>query len=216
MSLNIDEKEVRGKSVIEVGSLNINGSARPIVEAFGPGCYVGVDIQMGPGVDEICDANHLVERFGPDRFELLMSTELLEHTRDWRTVISNFKNVIKPNGVMLITTRSRGFVYHGYPFDYWRFEKSDMEEIFADFIIEVIEEDNMLPGIFLKARKPQLFLENDNKNLHIHSIITGDRIPNISIVDICWFKVCYTIGPVLASVVPRTLKSYGRRLFSRQ
>ena len=54
-------EEIRGRSVIEVGSRVVNGSVRPLVESFGPAYYLGVDILPGPGVDEICDSCDLVD-----------------------------------------------------------------------------------------------------------------------------------------------------------
>lgn len=121
---------INGKAVIEVGSLNVNGSIRSVVEPFQPRSYLGVDLELGPGVDQVYDAMDLLDRFGFEAFDLLISTELLEHVRDWRTVISNFKRILKPNGTLFITTRSQGFEYHGYPFDYWRYEIHDMQAIF--------------------------------------------------------------------------------------
>lgn len=38
--LNIDETDVRGKSVLEVGSRNINGTARKIIERMKPKSYL--------------------------------------------------------------------------------------------------------------------------------------------------------------------------------
>lgn len=177
-------EDVRGRSVLEVGALDVNGTVRPIVSGLGPAHYLGVDMAAGPGVDEICDATQLIERFGRDEFDLLISTELLEHVRDWRRVISQFKQVLKPGGIALLTTRSPGFPYHAFPFDFWRFEPADLREIFSDFEIDVIESDAGSPGVFLKARKPQRFLENDTRDHAILSIIIGERALDISEAEI--------------------------------
>ena len=117
--------DVRDKRVLEVGSLDVNGSVRGDIMELGPAEYVGIDIRPGPGVDEICDAGDLVARFGENAFDVVVSTELLEHARDWRRVISNIKRVTKPDGVMIVSTRSYGVDFHRRPFDYWRYEKED-------------------------------------------------------------------------------------------
>src|SRR5579875_249191 len=89
----------RGKKVLEIGSAYVNGSVRPIIERFCyPAEYIGVDIQPGKGVDVVLPAERLVDHFGPDSFDVVISTEMLEHVRDWRKVISNMKDVLKPGG----------------------------------------------------------------------------------------------------------------------
>jgi len=187
----LKEGDVKGKSVIEVGSLNINGSLRPIVEALHPASYVGVDIKMGPGVDQVCDVLDLLNNFGYEKFDLLISTELLEHVKDWQKAISNLKNVLKPDGVLFITTRSKGFKYHEFPYDFWRYEKSDMEVIFSDFIIEVVKKDHLKPGIFVKARKPFKYIEKDLTHYKLYSIIKKKRIASVTDGDILLFEKQY-------------------------
>ena len=167
--------------MLEVGALDVNGSVRPLVYALHPKSYVGVDLQAGPGVDEICDAAELVARFGANSFDLLISTELLEHVRDWRKVIGEFKQILKPGGRLLVTTRSRGFPYHPFPDDFWRYEPSDFQVIFSDFECEVIESDPSAPGLFLKVRKPKDFVMHTLESHALFSIITGG--PALAVTD---------------------------------
>lgn len=170
------ESDVKGKSVIEVGSLDVNGSLRPFIESFGPSGYVGVDIVPGRGVDRICKAEDLIDAFGRESFDVVICTELLEHVKDWREAIHNLKQILRPGGKLLITTRSKGFEYHGYPFDFWRYEISDMNLIFSDFEIEALTSDpGGEPGVFLSARKPANFAERDLIGIRLYSVLLGDR-----------------------------------------
>lgn len=184
---NLRPDEVTGRAVLEVGSLDVNGSVRPIVSAFYPASYVGVDLQEGRGVDEVCDATELVLRFGQNSFDVVISTEMLEHVRDWRTVVSQLKRVLKPGGLLLVTTRSRGFPYHGFPFDFWRYEPGDVEALFADFQIERIETDKTLPGVLFKARKPPQFVENEMSRHALYSVILNDRVSDVSDAELAKF-----------------------------
>ena len=145
--------DVADRQVLEVGSLDVNGSVRPFVESLEPLFYLGTDMCDGPGVDWVCPAEQLVETFGPWEWGCVISTECLEHVEDWRAVVRNLKGVVSVGGVLLVTTRSFGFPYHPYPIDTWRYELADMERIFADFAIEILEPDPQDPGVFLRARK---------------------------------------------------------------
>ena len=176
---NLSDIEVRGKATLEVGSRNINGSLRGIVEAFSPGSYIGVDMVPGDGVDQLCNAEKLIERFGQESFDVLISTEMLEHVRDWCKVVENFKLLLRPAGLLLITTRSRGFPYHEAPFDFWRYEISDMRQIFSDFTIETLESDPEEPGVFLKARKPANYVPNDLSDYALYSMVTNSLIHSV-------------------------------------
>jgi SAM-dependent methyltransferase len=174
LAVNVNPAEVRGKKVLEVGALDVNGSIRPIFESFSPKEYVGVDLVAGKGVDIVCPAEKLLEKFKPESFDVLVSTEMIEHVNDWRTVIHNFKALIKPDGLLLLTTRSIGFPYHGFPYDFWRFEEEDIVKIFSDCSLIKLEKDPQ-QGVFAKIVKPIDFVENDLSNYRLYSIITGNR-----------------------------------------
>lgn len=166
-------KEVKGKAVLEVGARNVNGSVKPIVQGFKPRLYTGVDIEAGDDVDQIVDAVDLIKTFGEESFDVVISTEALEHIQAWRETIHNLKAVLKPGGVLFITTRSKGFPYHGWPSDFWRYEVADMQVIFDDFEILALESDPSEPGVFLKARKPDDFLEDDLSGYELYPIQGG-------------------------------------------
>lgn len=147
-------EHVRNQRVIEVGSYDVNGSVRPIVEALNPGYYLGIDIAHGPGVDQICDLTGARRRFG--QFGLVVCTEVLEHVVDWKLSVLALADLTLPDGHLLITTRSPGFPYHPYPIDTWRYTVDAMYAIarLIGLVVEELEEDPEAPGVFLLARRP--------------------------------------------------------------
>lgn len=172
----LSAERVRDKRVLEVGSLP-GGDAIPrhAIEPLGPASYLGVDIFPGPNVDLVVDVLRLVERFGSDAFDVVVATELIEHTRAWRAAISNLKRVVAAGGFLIVTTRSRGYPFHAAPFDYWRYELDDMRAIFADMEIEALSSDPLYPGVFACLRKPRSFQETPTANIALFSILTGRR-----------------------------------------
>jgi len=177
---NFSEAEIENKRIIEIGSYQVNGSIRPIFEKYHPSEYIGVDIESGPGVDIICEAEYLTDKFGTECFNVVICTEMLEHVRDWRTTIKNIKELCKQDGLIFISTRSFGFPYHAYPNDYWRYELNDMKEIFSDCEIIILESDLQEPGVFLKVRKPANFAENDLSEISLYSIAANKRIKELN------------------------------------
>ena len=182
---NLSIEEIKGKRIIEVGACDVNGSLRPIIESWGsPAQYIGVDIEKGPGVDVVCNAENIIDVFGMNSFDIVIATELLEHIHNWRKVISNIKNVCKTSGTILITTRSKGFKYHGYPYDFWRYELDDLQEIFSDYEIVALENDPIAPGVFLKAKKPDEFVENNLKTHNLYSVVLEQRVAELKDLDL--------------------------------
>jgi len=56
-----------------------------------------------------------VEYFGEDAFDVLVSTELLEHVRDWRRAVDNKESAEKWR-IYMYHHDSYGFPHHGYPY----------------------------------------------------------------------------------------------------
>jgi SAM-dependent methyltransferase len=217
---HLDEEEVRGMSVIEAGSRSVAGagqSVRPMIEKYRPASYVGTDIEPGLYVDEVCDAGELQMRFGDNRFDIVVTTEMLEHTLDWRRVVSNLKRVAKPGGALIVTTRSYGFPYHGWPQDYWRYELDDLRTIFSDFEIEAIEPDPEAPGVFMKARKPASFREADLSRHKLFSMVKQRRTASASDWDERLFMAAYTPVRLVRAWAPvRVKRAVKRTRLSRE
>jgi len=183
---------VAGRDVLEVGALDVNGSLRAWVESLHPARYAGVDLTPGPGVDEVVDAVDLVSRFGRESFDLVITTEMVEHTREWRTVVSNLKGVLRPGAHLLLTTRSPGFPYHAWPHDFWRYEPDDMRQIFADLELLTVERDPQAAGVFVLARRPEVFVER-TPELALVSILSGRRQRDVSDRQVRLFMARYRV-----------------------
>jgi len=195
--LGVDE--VAGRRVLEVGSYDTTGTVRPGLEALGPATYVGVDIASGPSVDVICDVADLVFRFGIEAFDVVISTEMVEHVRDWRRAFINMKSVLAPGGILVVTTRSLGFPYHFGPLDWWRYEAEDMRAIAADMEILALESDPLSPGVFLAARKGAA-APTDLAPIALHSMVLDRRARDVGDGDVRRFE--WTHPRVLARRLP--------------
>ena len=148
---------VAGKFVLEVGSYNVNGSVRDLVEDLKPASYLGVDIEpQDRFVDRVASADRLVEAFGSEAFDIVISTELMEHVANWSAVVDQMRQVLRPGGLLLMTTRSPGFPLHGYPSDHWRYSPDDLGCMFADYrpIYLGDDHDSSAPGVFYAGVKP--------------------------------------------------------------
>lgn len=149
--------DIAGRDVLEVGSYNVNGSVRPILLGHEPRSYLGVDASAGPDVDQIVDCEHLEATFGADAFDVIVSTEMLEHAAKWRDCLWNMAAVLKPGGLLILTTRSPGFPFHPFPEDHWRYTVPLMSKALTACGLgshKITDDpDPASPGVFVKTRK---------------------------------------------------------------
>lgn len=129
------------KSVLEVGSLDVNGHIRGLFEGK---AYVGLDMRDGPNVDVLLDAHKIKSQFEPEQFDMVICFDTLEHDNKFWVTLENMKWVLKKGGWLLLGVPSRTCPLHGHPSDYWRFMEPAMTEMlqpFEDIHVE-LQRDN--------------------------------------------------------------------------
>lgn len=113
-------------TILDVGALDVNGSLSQALPVT-----LRVDMRPGKGVDEVVNACDLLERFGPESWDNVVSAEMLEHAQDWRGAMINMWGVLRPGGAMLLTMASIRKGRHAYPDDYWRFPLDRFMKLFG-------------------------------------------------------------------------------------
>ncbi len=105
---------------------------------------IDIDYKKKPDiVADICDLNI----FEDNCFMYILCLEVLEHCREPQVAIHEMMRVLKPNGILLFSTR---FIYplHDTPYDYFRFTKYGLFHLFKDYkIIEFREEATTMETI---------------------------------------------------------------------
>lgn len=82
--------------------------------------YVGLDIEGGGAVAELIVEPGQRWLLDDHSIDVVLCTQVLEHTLDPRRVITEMARVLRPGG-MLIVTAPFAYNEHGRPHDYWRF-----------------------------------------------------------------------------------------------
>lgn len=94
-------------SVLEVGSLDINGGVRGLLDPNAT--YLGIDPQAGPGVDVIADFAHYTHT---KQVDLILCLEVFEHTPKWRELIASAHKNLKDTGTLIATCAAPGRAPH--------------------------------------------------------------------------------------------------------
>lgn len=96
--------------VLEIGSLNINGSVRQFFEEC---VYIGVDVEKGPCVD-VVSLGHKYDM--PDKsFDVVLSCECFEHNPYWKQTFANMVRMCKQDGLVVFSCATTGRKPHGTP-----------------------------------------------------------------------------------------------------
>ncbi len=97
-----------GKKVLEIGSLNINGSVRTFFESSE---YIGVDVASGKDVDIISNGEDFSDK--ANSYDVIISCECMEHNPMFEKTWLNMIRLLKNDGLMIMTCATYGRAQHG-------------------------------------------------------------------------------------------------------
>jgi SAM-dependent methyltransferase len=83
--------------------------------------YIATDCFEHPNIDVVSDIHHLTDVFQRESFDYVICTDVLEHIPHPREAVQELHAVLKPGGILLLTTP---FNFHlhtdKHVLDYWR------------------------------------------------------------------------------------------------
>lgn len=114
-------------TVLDVGSLDVNGTYRPIAEYYG-WRYTGLDVCKGPNVDIVSPDLY---RFPVDdnAYDIVISGSTMEHVQAIWLWVPELVRVLRPGGMLAIITHT-SWEYHCFPVDCYRILPDGMKYLF--------------------------------------------------------------------------------------
>ena len=122
-------------SVLEVGSMNLNGSYRELFPISIK--YTGVDIEAGLGVDIVLREQYTYP-FPSDFFDMVICGQTLEHVEDVMACMKEMARVLIPGGVVFVCVPWK-WPWHRYPLDCWRILPDGISWLFRNCGIDIID-----------------------------------------------------------------------------
>jgi len=179
----IDEVNERGLSVLEIGARASVFGAPALRDHF-PGAreYVGLDINIGPGVDLVADVHHLSSLLHGRRFGAIHSTSVFEHlAMPWVAAIECIK-ALDVGGIM----------YQHVPFawpeheevDGWRFTRQTFAFLFpraAGMDIEKVGADHPLHMHMVNPPVEQSRFHEDLAHAYFGALMRKNREADLSV-----------------------------------
>ena len=138
------------QSVLEFGSLNINGTPR---EFFKECDYTGIDWREGKDVDIVCKAHE----YKPGRrFSVIISTEMLEHDKFAAESVLKMVDLLKSNGLLIITCASLD-------------RKEHEAECGIDNFYKNISSEELLNWLIIYQFK-EIYIEDTGKDIRFYGV----------------------------------------------
>lgn len=107
-----------GKTVIDLGGKDVNGSLRTISEKNATK-YICVDMEEHESVDVVVKPGEKLP-FEDNSIDLVISTSCFEHDPCFWLTFREITRIIKKDGFIYVNAPTSG-QYHGFPGDNWRF-----------------------------------------------------------------------------------------------
>ena len=167
----------KNKKVLDIGSLDINGSNRFLFEDCN---YLGIDVGEGKNVDLI-SIGHQFD--GPkEYFDVIISTEVFEHDMFYEMTVKNVMRMLKPGGLFLFTCGAPGRPEHGTRRcgEFCAPLLLEVSEKWADYYKNLTPEDfkaipsfeETFPNAYFEIRDTNIEIPSD---LYFYGIKGGDK-----------------------------------------
>lgn len=142
-------------SVLDIGSQDINGNNRFL---FNDCPYMGIDLNEGANVDMIASGHNFKSPL--TKWDVVISTECLEHDKYWALTLQNIaNNLLKKGGLFIMTCATTGRPEHGTT------RTSPKDSPFTtDYYLNLTEEDFRQAIDIEKTFSKFEFKTNENPN----------------------------------------------------
>lgn len=154
------------KRVLDLGSWDTNGNNRYL---FTDCFYTGVDTQPGENVDIVAKAHEL--SFAVASFDVIISTEMLEHDPYFYRTLPRAYELLKPQGLLLLTCAAPNRPVHGTQDQHPGTNLSSNLAIFKHYYRPLTPDDLVyslnLPHTFLPF---ETLLHRNDEDLYFHGI----------------------------------------------
>lgn len=138
MAVNIGrhfERLLEGAQVMDVGSQDVNGSYRGLIESRWK--YIGIDLTSGRNVDHVMSSEFDIGL--PDGCaDAVISGQCLEHCRNPFRLMAEIVKIAKHGAPILITAPCVGWGEHRYPYDCWRFFPDGMRTLLEQSSVDCV------------------------------------------------------------------------------
>lgn len=155
------------KRVLEIGSLNLNGTIR---DYFSDCKFVGVDLSFGDSVDVICEGQNYN---APDEsYDVVCSTECFEHNLHWFETFKNMIRICKSDGLVFFTCATDGREEHG------TFDNGPADSPFTNEYYKNLNEKDFTSKINFDEYFSEYKFEvnNDAHDLYFYGIKLNQRV----------------------------------------
>lgn len=96
------------------------------------------DFCAGPGVDFVADVSALP--FQDNSYDIVLSTQVLEHVMDPQQVVKEMARVLKPGGTLFLTT-PQSSPLHNLPWNFFNFTNLGLRLLFEKAGLHVVKEE---------------------------------------------------------------------------
>jgi len=150
MTEALNRLDLQNALVLDVGSLNVNGTYRPLVESRG-WKYIGLDIRPGRNVDIVTSEPYRYP-FEDGTFDVVISGSTMEHIQALWLWMPELHRILKGGGWAAICT-VMAWGEHRHPVDCWRIMPDGMKFLFDQAGFKGHEIRTMGPTILGLASK---------------------------------------------------------------